>query len=388
MKNIRFKHHSLATFGILSVATLINQSIAIADTHRVVLPVGTVIPVSLDRPLSSTSSQPGDKFYAVVKNSRDDAGLPIGTRIEGVVKESIPSSKGKPGVLDVDFRTMIFPNGSGRQAINASLYTLDGKEIRRQDGRLIATADKRKDRLKWVGIGAGAGLVLGTITKGNKAVDTLLGAGAGYLYNELQGKKAGDVKLKLGSEFGVRLESVLAFNMDGDSYRRVQTGYYDDAASGDKYRLASDTSSSNRTIAGDDKYFRGDKNSGSNVDRSDKGNDIGLMVDDREVRFSGARPYSKGEAILVPIETVAKAVGFDYRYDAGEKMIYAQGRSIRLSLDSRIAIINGERRRLPANAELKNGTIYVPMQFIGWATKGSASYDSGSHTVIITTEHN
>jgi len=52
---------------------------------------------------------------------------------------------------------MVFPNG-GSQTVTASLFSLNGKDVKRQDGRLVATGDKGKDRLKWVGIGAGAEL--------------------------------------------------------------------------------------------------------------------------------------------------------------------------------------------------------------------------------------
>jgi len=362
---------------------------SLADTHRAVLPVGTVLRLSLDRPLSSASCQPGDKFVAVVKTGKDDAGLPTGTRVEGVVREALPMAKGKPGVLDLDFRTVVFPNGAGRTPIEGSLYSLDGKELKRQDGRLVATADKRKDRMKWVGIGAGAGLVLGTITKGNKVVDTLLGAGAGYLYNELQGKKPKDVKLETGAEFGIRLERSLAFKMDDYAYQRVRTGYYDDETSGDHYKLLANDNQTKPNNK-DDRYYKPTNvatdrpsNSGDN-----NASDIGLLVNDREVRFGSAKPFSRNDIILIPIETVAKSEGFDYRYEPTEKAIYSLGGKLRLAIGSKVALINGERKLLPSAAEIKNGVIYVPMQFVGWATKGSASYDPGSKTVIITTERN
>jgi hypothetical protein len=176
-----------------------------SDLRRVVLPVGTVIPVRLDDSLSSDGNSVGDKFTATIRSGQDDAGLPEGTKIQGVVREAVPSHNGKPGVLDVDFTRMILPNGDTR-SLDGSLVSLDGKNITRDsEGRLQATASKGNERLKWVGIGAGAGLVISTVTKGNTLVDTLLGAGAGYLYNELQHKGAGNVHLGSGTTFGVRV---------------------------------------------------------------------------------------------------------------------------------------------------------------------------------------
>jgi hypothetical protein len=182
------------------------------NTRRVFLDAGTVIPVRLDERLSSNESAPGDRFTTTVESDRDAAGLPAGTQIEGVVREAIPSKGGKPGVLDVDFRRIIFPGGDSR-TISASLTSLDSKDITRSSsGRLMATSRKGDERLKWVGIGAGAGLLIGTVTRGNALVDALLGAGAGYLYNELQRKGAGNVNLRPGTEMGVRFDRQFAFN--------------------------------------------------------------------------------------------------------------------------------------------------------------------------------
>lgn len=386
---------SLAAAAIAMSLANINLASALADTTRVTLPSGTVIPVQLNSELTSKKSQPGDKFTATVKYGRDDAGIPEGTRVEGVVREAIPSGDGKPGVLDVDFRRIVFPGGDTRP-LEASLYSLDGKAVKRTDGRLVASSDKSKDRLKWVGIGAGAGALLSTITKGNALVDAVLGAGAGYLFNELQNKKPGDVALKQGSEFGVRLDRQLAFNSDDRSYyRRSQSDRADNRANDRVIDRADD-----RSRLKDDRYYDPDQsdrnraiddrvgNREDNFDRDRRnGSDIGMLINDREVRFDSAnRPYMRGDVIFLPLTTVGRAANFDYRYEAGNKMIFARNNKIKLSADSRIAFVNGGRRRLPAAPEIKNGTVYVPMQFIGWAANGSVAWDPGSRTVVLTTD--
>jgi hypothetical protein len=184
-------------------------------TRAVTLPAGTVIPVKLDDTLNSRDNREGDSFTATLESGRDDAGLPVGTKVQGVIHEAIPSRNGKPGVLDVDFRRIIFPDGTER-TLDASVISLDNKSINRGDnGRLVArSSNANNERLKWVGIGAGAGLLLSTLTKGNTLLDTLLGGGAGYLYNELQRKGAGDVNLKAGTEMGVKLNRSFAFSSD------------------------------------------------------------------------------------------------------------------------------------------------------------------------------
>lgn len=180
------------------------------------VPVGTVIPVQLDEALRSDESREGDRFTATVTSGRDDAGLPDGTKFEGVVTEAIAAKGGKPGVLAVSFNRVIFPGGEQRP-IDAHVVGLDNKSVERDSsGRLVAKGGSRNnEQMKWVGIGAGAGLLISTLTKGNALVDTLLGAGAGFLYNELQRKGASNVNLKSGAEVGVKLDQRLAFRGQG-----------------------------------------------------------------------------------------------------------------------------------------------------------------------------
>ena len=151
-----------------------------APVRRVVLESGSVIPIRLDRALSSKTAHTGDRFTATVRSGSDDAGMPEGTRIEGVVREASRYEGGHPGVLDLDFRRMVTPGGQSH-ALNGSVIALNGKGIQRANGRLMAPEDRNKDRLKFIGLGAGGGLLIGKLTKSNSTLSTILGAGAGYL---------------------------------------------------------------------------------------------------------------------------------------------------------------------------------------------------------------
>jgi len=170
---------------------------------------GTVIPAELDEPLSSKTNRTGDRFTATIKS--DEVGdLPVGTKVQGVIRSAIPASGKDPGVLDVDFTRIILPGGEAR-VMTGSLISLDGRTVSRDsNGRLVAKDRRAADRLKWVGIGAGAGVILGALTKGNTITNVLLGAGLGYLYNELSNQRVGDVELKAGTDFGVMLDKPLS----------------------------------------------------------------------------------------------------------------------------------------------------------------------------------
>ena len=131
----------------------------------VTLNEGTVIPAELDTAVSSKSSRRGDTFRSTVRSGEDDAGLPEGTKIEGVISQVTPASSGNPGVLDVDFTRIILPGGQTR-AIEGSLISLDRETVQRDaSGRLVARDRRAADRLKWVGIGAGAGAIISVLTR-------------------------------------------------------------------------------------------------------------------------------------------------------------------------------------------------------------------------------
>jgi len=187
-------------------------------TRRIVLNSGTVLPVKLDQSISSRDTQTGDRFTATLESGYNE--LPAGTRVVGAIREVIPARSGKPGVVDMDFRQIEMPDGQ-RFPIDGSLISLDNKNvIRHADGTIEARAgsSKNNDRLKWVGIGAAGGLIVGALTKQNTLLSLLLGAGAGYLYNEVGNNKnkSGDVSIKEGTQFGVRLDRQVAFDAPAD----------------------------------------------------------------------------------------------------------------------------------------------------------------------------
>lgn len=349
---------AIALFGVVAIA--VQPWAAGAQTRRIALPVGTVLPLRLDRPLSSKTAMAGDKFSATVRAGTDDADLPVGTRVEGVVREAIAASRNKPGVLDLDFRRIIFPNGQ-KAPLDGSLISLDAKSVKRSSsGRLVASTDKSKDRLKFIGIGAGAGLVVGSLLKGNAIQDTLMGAAAGYLYNEFKKDKPGDVVLKEGAEFGVRLERPIGFT----SNRPPRADY-----------------------AQENRAAGPDSGSSTQADRAptEDGGDIGVLIDDQDVPLGHTRPFVRDGSVLVPLEPVARAARLEYRYDPSHRIVYAANGAVRMGIGSRIAVVRGTRKRLPASPLIRDDRLYVPMQYVALALGGSAEWDESSRTVVINT---
>jgi hypothetical protein len=235
---------------------------------------------------------------------------------------------------------------------------------------LISKGTSDSERWKWVGIGAGAGLLLGGLTKSDSFITTVLGAGLGYFYNESIAKKPSDITLKAGTEFGVRLERAFAFLPDNyrayDRTERIDPVPNRDSDAGDRYDYRDETEK-----PGDRYYYRSDRY------RSD----VRVMVDDQEVAFDSNRPFLRGQTVMLPFATVARAAGIRYTFDSPSKTIVIRRGDLRLSVDNRVAYAEGMSHRLAARAEIRNGVLFAPMDFVALALDGEAHYDPSGRTL-------
>lgn len=203
----------------------------VLTTQTVVIPRGTVIPVRLNKELSSLTNDKGDAFTVSVRSdSNGDAEFPRGTNLAGKVVGVQQATAGQPGTLDLGFSQARLPDDS-KATIDGSLISLDDQSVTRSsDGRLVATAKAKDDRLMMIGIGAGAGLLIGKLLDQNLIVGGLLGGAAGYFYSEFTKDKgkAKDVVVSRGTEFGVRMDrdvtytATEAFVAAHDAYSSTQ----------------------------------------------------------------------------------------------------------------------------------------------------------------------
>ncbi len=210
-------NNSFSLLGVAAVVAFGGAGVQ-AQTRTVALSPGTVVAAHLQDSLSSNESNKGDRFVATVddNNSSNDwnsNALPAGSQIKGFVRSVMPKKDNKPGVLDLAFDRVILPDGRSF-SIQGSLISLDKKSVKKdKNGRLIASKGHTTNRLTYVGYGAGAGALVGLITSRKHLFeDTILGAGAGYLFGALEkGKSPSDVKLKSGTEMGIRLDNRLSY---------------------------------------------------------------------------------------------------------------------------------------------------------------------------------
>lgn len=194
---------------------------AVAGARTISVPAGAVVRVRLDNQLSSATARTGDRFTAtVLSNSPGDSEFPAGSKLVGVVSDAEQKNGKNPGVLDLDFQSVVMPGGA-RYPLRGSLTSLDNNNVDRSNpGRIMAkSSGSSKDKLKVIGIGAGAGFLLGKVLKTNSTLTTALGALGGYLYGKKNSDKAREAVLPAGTELAVRLDRNVSY---ADA-----TGYYD-----------------------------------------------------------------------------------------------------------------------------------------------------------------
>ncbi|HWA84497.1 MAG TPA: copper amine oxidase N-terminal domain-containing protein, partial [Fimbriimonadaceae bacterium] len=178
--------------------------------HRVMIRSNDVIPVSLNRRLSSVDSRQGDRFTATVRSgpSAEYIGLPDGTTVIGHVAAVHPRRGDRPGIIDLSFDRIKFPDGHTTQ-IDGTLTSLDNNHVRRdRNGVLVARTNgtNQDNRMVYAGYGAGAGLLVGVLTK-RPLEDTVLGGVLGYIFGQVQHdrNRPSNVTLVPGTEMGIRV---------------------------------------------------------------------------------------------------------------------------------------------------------------------------------------
>jgi hypothetical protein len=206
-----------------------NPQSSITSSSNVAGGAGTVaanteIHATLDTPLSTKTSKPGDRFTATLAqpvqgSNGNGVVIPAGARIEGEVSEAdqgktLPALRGK-GKLNLRFRDMVLPNGQTLPltATLISVNSTNGKNTKSADNEgQVESGTRGKDVAKDVGIGAGAGTIAGLIFGGplkGLAIGAI--AGGGYVL-ATNGK---DVNLPAETGMVIRLDQPL--NLTGSN---------------------------------------------------------------------------------------------------------------------------------------------------------------------------
>lgn len=100
---------------------------------------------------------------------------------------------------------------------------------------------------------------------------------------------------------------------------------------------------------------------------------------------SDVPPYVKDGRTLAPIRAILEALGMTVSWDGATQTATAVKAdiTINVTINSNIAIVNGEQKTLDVPAEITNGRTFVPVRFFGEALGMTVDWDGYTKTVII-----
>ncbi len=197
----------------------------VAGLCQIAIPAQAVIPVTLDQDVSSATATAGQQITAtVVSTQAGDSEFPAGTKLRGVITEAAKRQGDTPGVLDMRFRSALLPDGSVVNLVGNPI-ALDNDSVSTEGGRFIAKPGAQgNNTAKIVGIGAGAGFLLGRVLKKDGALPAIIGAAGGFLFDRKNKNKAADARLAAGTKLGVRLNGAVSYN-DTTGYAAERSNY-------------------------------------------------------------------------------------------------------------------------------------------------------------------
>jgi hypothetical protein len=170
------------------------------EFREVTVPSGTTLSVTLGTSIASDTSRVEDPVRATLRAPVSVEGLqaiPAGTAVLGNVTSAVRSAKVKGlASIGVRFHTLDLPGEGGRHEISTATITREAKPT------------KKKDAAK-VGIGAGAGAVIGGIVGGGggAAKGAAIGGGAGTA--AVLATRGDEVRLEAGTPLSVKLTAPL-----------------------------------------------------------------------------------------------------------------------------------------------------------------------------------
>lgn len=123
--------------------------------------------------------------------------------------------------------------------------------------------------------------------------------------------------------------------------------------------------------------------------KSDSTSDITVMVNEERVLFDHS-PIVEAGTTLVQFRPLFEKLGFTIRWDNEAKTIEAEKESLRITLqvDNLNANLNGSPYVLPAVPMNVEGSIFVPLRFVGEASKYDVTWESSSKTIYLMPVHN
>jgi hypothetical protein len=116
--------------------------------------------------------------------------------------------------------------------------------------------------------------------------------------------------------------------------------------------------------------------------------EVNLLMDNYSGFDESTKPYYRNDAIMVPARFVVEQLDADVVWNEADKQVVVtdalSGTVIKLNIGSKQASVNGMIKPLEAEAELKDGTTFVPVRFIAENMGAKVGWNSSQQMVTIT----
>lgn len=212
----------LLALAVVMALPLLAQDAAqkpVQDTG-IVVPVGTLLPVSLNTYLNTKNTQVGDTFYADTTYPiwiQQRLVIPRGSIVKGTVTQvEKPGKMSGKGRMAVRFDSILLPNGVER-ALVADFHGIHGPGAEKID-RKTETVEQGGTSNKGADVGtvigtAGEGAMIGGLAAGRTASGAGIGAGAGAAAGLaiILLSRNRDLVLQPGTQLDLELRQPLSF---------------------------------------------------------------------------------------------------------------------------------------------------------------------------------
>ncbi|MFH5181955.1 copper amine oxidase N-terminal domain-containing protein [Paenibacillus sp. TAB 01] len=115
--------------------------------------------------------------------------------------------------------------------------------------------------------------------------------------------------------------------------------------------------------------------------------DIQMIVDNDDTYGASTKPYNANGTIMVPARFVVEQLDADVDWDPATQQVtitdWVSGAVIKLNIGSKQASVNGMIKPLETEAELTNGSTFVPVRFIAESMGATVKWDQELQMVTI-----
>jgi hypothetical protein len=119
-----------------------------------------------------------------------------------------------------------------------------------------------------------------------------------------------------------------------------------------------------------------------------KSKTIYIFLDGKKMEFKLQEPLNVNGRVLVPLRAIFEALGAKIEWDDTTKTVTAKKGDVIITytIGSLVGNRNNEIIQIPVAGRLVNGTILIPLRFVGEALGSAISWDEHSKTIVISSK--